>query len=748
MAKHIIVGTTPPASAPTQLGQHYIDTAGGVVYVSSGTSTTADWRVANALTNEQIQDAVGPMFTGADGITVTYDDVNNQVDIGLDQTQISHLNLSNKGTNTHAQIDSHLASTSNPHSTSAAQVGADPTGSATAAQAFAIQRANHTGTQLAATISDFTEATQDAIGGALTDSSSVDFQYNDVANTQTAVVLPAGVDHNSLSNFVANKHIDHSTVSISAGTGLSGGGDLTATRTLALANTLVTAGSYGSATQHPSITVDAQGRLTAASNTTIAIPSTQVTDFTTAAQSANSAAIALKADKTITISAGNGLSGGGDLSTNRTISMPNVGTAGTYGSATQVPAITTDTQGRISGVTPTTIQIPESQVTNLVSDLAGKETAGAAAAAQAFSIQRANHTGTQLSGTISDFNEAAQDAVGGILTDTTSIDFTYNDAGNQITAAVLPAGVDHNSLSNFVANKHIDHSAVSISPGTGLSGGGDLTTTRTLSLANTTVTAGAYGSATQVATHTVDAQGRLTASGNTTIAIPSTQVTDFVEASQDAVGNALVDSSSIDFQYPDVSNQITAVVLPAGVDHNQLLNVSSTNAHPLASAAIPGFMSSADKTKLDGLTNAVLYSTTAALTSTSNVTLTNITELGFPVVAGNAYKFNIGLIFRSAATNTSLTLAMTTTGGGAGTLSAHSRFPNATTTMGFNSIVALNTATTIATTVTAANTDYFANLEGLFVCTTTGTLIPQFRSSRNATQVTIQINSMNEVRGF
>jgi hypothetical protein len=42
---------------------------------------------------------------------------------------------------------------------------------------------------------------------------------------------------------------------------------------------------------------------------------------------------------------------------------------------------------------------------------------------------------------VSDFNEAAQDAVGGILTDSTSIDFTYNDGANTITAAiVLSAG--------------------------------------------------------------------------------------------------------------------------------------------------------------------------------------------------------------------------------------------------------------------------------------------------------------------
>ena len=44
----------------------------------------------------------------------------------------------------------------------------------------------------------------------------------------------AQVNHDATTNFVANEHIDHTTVSISAGNGLSGGGNIASTRTLTL----------------------------------------------------------------------------------------------------------------------------------------------------------------------------------------------------------------------------------------------------------------------------------------------------------------------------------------------------------------------------------------------------------------------------------------------------------------------------------------------------------------------------------
>lgn len=51
-------------------------------------------------------------------------------------------------------------------------------------------------------------------------------------------------------------------------------------------------------------------------------------------------------------------------------------------------------------------------------------------------------------------------------------------------------------------------------------------------LANTAVTAGTYGGASQMSVFTVDAQGRLTYAGNATPSIATTQLTGTISASQ------------------------------------------------------------------------------------------------------------------------------------------------------------------------------------------------------------------------
>jgi hypothetical protein len=57
------------------------------------------------------------------------------------------------------------------------------------------------------------------------------------------------------------------------------------------------------------------------------------------------------------------------------------------------------------------------------------------------------------------------------------------DAGNkEVDFTIDETAIDHDNLTNFVANEHIDHSSVSITTTEGITGGGDLTSTRNLTL--------------------------------------------------------------------------------------------------------------------------------------------------------------------------------------------------------------------------------------------------------------------------
>jgi hypothetical protein len=152
------------------------------------------------------------------------------------------------------------------------------------------------------------EYVEDLVGAMLVDTASINLTYNDVGGAIYATVLPAGVDHNLLMNYVADQHVAHSGVVLTAGAGLTGGGDITISRTFAVgAGTGITVnaddvaitatGVVAAPYTYASITVNAQGQLTAASSG------------------------ATPALASLTLTAGAGLTGGGDLSANRTFAV-------------------------------------------------------------------------------------------------------------------------------------------------------------------------------------------------------------------------------------------------------------------------------------------------------------------------------------------------------------------------------------------------------------------------------------------
>jgi len=373
----------------------------------------------------------------------------------------------------------------------------------------------------------------------------------------------------------------NTTNALTFGTGMSAGSfnGSTAT-TINLANTAVTAGSFGSASDTLTATVDAQGRLTALAATPIAIANTQVSGLGTMSTQ-NASAVAI--------------TGGTINGTTVGASTPAAGTftalATTTGTVTTAPTAATDIANKqyvdglvASGIhfhAPVRVESPTPL--NATYNQPGGAGVGVGATL--------TNAGTQAALVIDGITLSVSDRVL-IYTQTNAIQngvYVVTSVGSVSTNWVLTRSSDTDTYgltststlgegSTFFVQQgatgagetytcntsgvivfgttNITFAQISsaqiYSAGTGLT----LSST-TFSITNTGVTAASYGTASQVPTLAINAQGQITSASNTSIAINANQIT------SGAVTNAQLANSAVTVNGTSIalgaSGTITAV---------------------------------------------------------------------------------------------------------------------------------------------------------------------------------------------
>jgi hypothetical protein len=189
-----------------------------------GWNSTADGLTNNPdnLNQVKVDTAASPDFIGAtsaDGVLrtsglLTYTDGGDFVTIGLTNAAIDHDQLTNFTAAEHFTMldEDNMASDSDTQAATQQSIKAYVDAQTAAQNEFV---------ELTDTPANYTGA-------------SLQLVRVNVGETALEFFAESSIDHDGLTNFVANEHIDHTGVTLTAGAGLSGGGDISANRSFAV----------------------------------------------------------------------------------------------------------------------------------------------------------------------------------------------------------------------------------------------------------------------------------------------------------------------------------------------------------------------------------------------------------------------------------------------------------------------------------------------------------------------------------
>lgn len=378
---------------------------------------------------------------------------------------------------------------------------------------------------------------------------------NTIANVATSFEVNAD---NNVSKTITS---GSDTLTIAGGTGLSTATSDTDTVTVSLDNTTVSAGNYGAANSVAAFTVDAQGRLTNASDTTIAITASQVTDFSTAAVtslngtanevevSASNGAVTVGLPSNVTVSnnltVGENLTVTGNLTVNGNTTTLNTETLAVEDNKILLNSSVTDSPSADAGV-----EVERGTSTNV--ELRWNETADKWQFTNDGSTYVNIASNTDVDTAYSNAASYTDNAISNVNNTIANIATSFTVAGDSGTNQTIASGTD----------------TLTIAGGTGLSSVASNTDTITINLDNTAVTAGSYGAVNSVTLLSIDAQGRVTSASDSAIEITSSQVSNFDSSARAAIsvsGDLSYNSSTGVISFTNDAGDIESVTAGTGL---------------------------------------------------------------------------------------------------------------------------------------------------------------------------------------
>ena len=378
------------------------------------------------------------------------------------------------------------------------------------------------------------ERVQDAVGAMVSPSSTIRWSYNDAAGKIQAFVSPANIDHGSLGGLTDDDHLQYLTspranawLATKTTSNLTEGSNQYFTDeraqdavALALTNTSTIKWTYNDGSNTIAADVSPAGISHASlANLTTGDPHTQY-QLESEKNAANGYA---------------GLNSSGLLSPSRIPGMPlSFLTDVSPGTPTNGQVLTYHTSSsQWRSQSPIVYVTDHGALTGLGDDDHTQYLTSPRANTWLASKTTSNLTeGSNLYYT----DERVQDAVGAMVSPSSTVRWSYNDTAGKIQAFVSPANIDHGALGGLADDDHLQY----------------LTSPR----ANT-----------WLATKTTS---NLTEGSNQ-------YFTD--ERAQDAVALALTNTSTIKWTYNDGSNLISADVSPAGISHASLANLTTGDPH-------------------------------------------------------------------------------------------------------------------------------------------------------------------------